>query len=57
MSAIRWGIYKAMQGVGPMTSQELADKTGLNERYVREWLKAMVAAGISTMTTRRANLK
>ena len=40
----RLGIYKAMQGAGPMTSEELASKTGLNERYVREWLKAMVSA-------------
>src|SRR5690606_23892001 len=38
------GLYKAMCGAGPMTSEELAAKTGLNERYVREWLKAMVAA-------------
>jgi 2-polyprenyl-3-methyl-5-hydroxy-6-metoxy-1,4-benzoquinol methylase len=38
------GIYKTMHGAGPMTSEELAEKTGLNERYVREWLKAMVAA-------------
>ncbi len=38
------GLYKAMRGAGSMTSAELAAKTGLNERYVREWLKAMVAA-------------
>lgn len=38
------GIYKAMRSAGPMTSEELATKTGLNERYVREWLKAMVTA-------------
>ena len=38
------GIYKAMRGAGPMTSEQLAIKTNLQERYVREWLKAMVAA-------------
>ncbi len=38
------GIYKAMRGAGPVTSEELAQKTNLDERYVREWLKAMVAA-------------
>ena len=30
--------------VGSITSGELASKAGLNERYVREWLRAMVAA-------------
>jgi SAM-dependent methyltransferase len=38
------GLYKAMQGAGPLTSDQLATKTDLNERYVREWLRAMVAA-------------
>ncbi len=40
----RLGLFKAMAGAGLMTSAELAAKTGLNERYVREWLRAMVAA-------------
>ncbi|TDI14744.1 MAG: class I SAM-dependent methyltransferase [Acidobacteria bacterium] len=40
----RLGIFTAMAGVGPLTSTELAEKTGLNERYVREWAKAMVAS-------------
>ena len=40
----RLGIFAAMAGVGPLTSTELAEKTGLNERYVREWAKAMVAS-------------
>ena len=31
---------------GPATSQELADRGGLHERYVREWLAAMATAGI-----------
>ncbi|MDA2934694.1 class I SAM-dependent methyltransferase [Acidobacteria bacterium AH-259-D05] len=39
----RLGIFKAMSGAGPLTSVELAEKTRLNERYVREWAKAMVA--------------
>ncbi len=34
------GLYKAMAGAGPMTSAELASKTGTTERYVREWLAA-----------------
>jgi Methyltransferase domain len=40
----RLGLFKTMAGAGPTTSTELAEKTGLNERYVREWLRAMVAA-------------
>ena len=40
----RLGIFKSMEGAGPLTSEELAKKTKLNERYVREWLRAMVAA-------------
>ena len=39
----RLGLFKAMAGAGPVTSVELAEKTALNERYVREWLRAMVA--------------
>jgi 2-polyprenyl-3-methyl-5-hydroxy-6-metoxy-1,4-benzoquinol methylase len=40
----RLGLFRAMKDAGPTTSDELAAMTGLNERYVREWLKAMVAA-------------
>ena len=39
----RLGLYRAMAGAGPLTSVELAAKTELNERYVREWLGAQVA--------------
>jgi SAM-dependent methyltransferase len=40
---IRLGLYKAMSGAGALTSEQLAEKTGLVERYVREWLAAQVA--------------
>ena len=30
---------------GPMTSAELAAKTGTDERYVREWLHSQAAGG------------
>jgi SAM-dependent methyltransferase len=40
----RLGLYKAMSEFGPLTSEELANKTNTNERYVREWL-ANQAAG------------
>jgi SAM-dependent methyltransferase len=39
------GLYRAMKGAGPVTSEELAKKTGTNERSVREWLAAQAAAG------------
>lgn len=42
------GLYKAMAGAGPLTSAELADKTGTTERYVREWLNAQAAGGFVT---------
>lgn len=38
------GIFDALEGAGPVTSDELAQRTHLDERYVREWAKAMVAA-------------
>jgi SAM-dependent methyltransferase len=41
----RTGLFDAA-GQGPATSVELAARAGLQERYVREWLGAMVTAGI-----------
>ncbi len=41
----RTGLFDAMSGQPPMTSAELASRAGLNERYVREWLGAMVTGG------------
>jgi SAM-dependent methyltransferase len=40
----RLGIFKAMGDGAPMTPAALAKKTGLHERYLREWLSAMAAA-------------
>ena len=42
------GLYKAMAGAGPLSSAELAAKTGTAERYVREWLAAQAAGGFVT---------
>lgn len=39
------GLYQAMAGAGPLSSQALADRTGLTERYVREWLNNQSAGG------------
>ena len=41
----RLGLYKAMGDGAPVTSEALAAKTGLKERYVREWLAAQAASG------------
>jgi SAM-dependent methyltransferase len=41
----RLGLYKAMASGEPITSAELAKKTKLHERYVREWLSAQAASG------------
>lgn len=39
------GLYKAMAGAGPISSKELAARTGCAERYVSEWLNAQAAGG------------
>jgi SAM-dependent methyltransferase len=41
----RTGLFTATAGT-PGTSQEIADRAGLRERYVREWLGAMATSGI-----------
>jgi SAM-dependent methyltransferase len=41
----RLGLYRAMGDARPVTSDELAQRTGLAERYVREWLHNQAAAG------------
>jgi ubiquinone/menaquinone biosynthesis C-methylase UbiE len=40
----RLGIFQALASSGPVTATELAGRTGLNERYLREWLGAMATA-------------
>jgi len=47
----RTSLFTAAAG-SPATSQELADRAGLSERYVREWLGAMVTSASSTTTHR-----
>ena len=41
----RTGLFEALAG-GSATSAALADRAVLNERYVREWLGAMVAGHV-----------
>ena len=42
----RTGLFDALAGAGAVTSEGLARRAGLNERYVREWLGAMVCAEV-----------
>src|SRR5919197_4762406 len=39
------GLYKAMAHAGPLTSEEVAERAGVAERYVREWLRYQAAGG------------
>jgi 2-polyprenyl-3-methyl-5-hydroxy-6-metoxy-1,4-benzoquinol methylase len=40
------GLYRALAEAGPTTSPELAERTGISERYAREWLEQQATAGI-----------
>lgn len=40
------GLLDALAGLPPSTSDQIAAATGLNERYIREWLGAMVTGRI-----------
>ncbi len=41
----RTGLFRAMQGKGAMTLEEVVQESGLQRRYVEEWLKGMASAG------------
>ncbi|HEX2300503.1 MAG TPA: class I SAM-dependent methyltransferase [Pseudonocardiaceae bacterium] len=41
----RLGWYRALAAHGPLTSTELAERTGCAERYAREWLEHQAVAG------------
>ena len=42
----RTGLFDVLSTLPPATSEEIATRAGLQERYVREWLGAMVTAGV-----------
>jgi len=42
----RLGLYRALADGARVTSEELAAKTSLHERWVREWLRGQAAAGL-----------
>src|ERR1700733_4105239 len=42
------GLYKAMAHAGPLTSQQVSERSGAAERSVREWLRNQAAGGYVT---------
>src|SRR3990172_8951151 len=42
----RLGLYRALAELGVASSVELAERTGLHERWLREWLQQQGAAGL-----------
>jgi SAM-dependent methyltransferase len=42
----RLGLYRAMADAGPLTSDEVAERTECDERFVREWLLGQAAANL-----------
>jgi 2-polyprenyl-3-methyl-5-hydroxy-6-metoxy-1,4-benzoquinol methylase len=43
----RLGLFKTLASSGPVTTEQLAKATGLQERYLREWTAAMAASGFN----------
>ncbi len=41
----KFGLYRALEANGPLTSAELASRTGTAARYVHEWAAAQAAGG------------
>jgi 2-polyprenyl-3-methyl-5-hydroxy-6-metoxy-1,4-benzoquinol methylase len=39
------GLWKALAGAGPLGAAEIAERTGVRERYVREWASTQAASG------------
>ncbi|MDY7102884.1 MAG: class I SAM-dependent methyltransferase [Actinomycetota bacterium] len=42
----RLGLYREMAGAGPLTVDELAERTGYARRWLLEWMRGQVAAGL-----------
>src|SRR5690606_17271511 len=41
----RAGVFDALDGAGRLTVSQLAEKTGMNPKYLREWLGSVAGAG------------
>jgi len=53
----RLGIFKAMSSGSALTTSQLAQRTGLNERYLREWTATMAAAGYLDYSSHDASFR
>ncbi len=42
----RLGLYRSLDGAGPMSAQDLAERTGLQPRWLHEWLRGNAAADL-----------
>lgn len=42
----RLGLYRAMAGAGPLSAGDLAGRTGLEARWLLEWMRGQAAAGL-----------
>ena len=52
---VRLGFYEALAAGGPLTSAELASRTGTVERYSREWLEQQTVAAIVEVDDEKAD--
>ena len=50
----RTGLFDTLAELPPSTSTEIAQAAGLDERYVREWLAALVTGGVIAYDPRTA---
>ena len=41
----RVGLFQALDGAGPQTAVQVAERAGIDHRYAAEWLAGMTAAG------------
>lgn len=42
------GVYRAMRDAGPLTADALSKRTGINSKYLHQWLGSNAAAGYVT---------
>ncbi len=42
----RLGLYRVLAGAGACSAAELAERTGLHQRWLLEWLRSQAAAGL-----------
>ncbi len=42
----RLGLYRVLEGAGTLTAEDLARRTGLHPRWLREWLRGNAAADL-----------